>query len=537
MGALAGSRLMRRRRPSTSRPPPSFLLGLVVGLALLAAIPLVYLLLRAASGGPEALDALLRQRTMELVLSTMALALSVAAGATVLGVPLGWLTTRTDLPARRAWAILTVAPLAIPSYLLAFSFVGALAPGGWLTSLLGPLGVGTLPGPYGFAGAWLVLTLATSPYVIIATRAAFARQDASTTEAARSLGEGPWAAARTAVLPVLMPAIGAGALLAALYAISDFGAVSILRMDTLATAVYSQYRFSFDRSSAAATATLLVLLALALVWAEAWVRRRSAVRAPHGRRRPPRTFRLAGWRYPAIAFCTAVTALSLGLPAVTVASWLRRAVDDAMPLGRALEALQGSLTLGVSAASLAALLALPVAWLVVHHPGRWTALSERLLYLLYAIPGISLALAVVSFTLQVAPAVYQSLLVLVLAVAMRYLVQAVGALRGPLLQISPRTLEAARSLGERPMGAVRSVTLPLLRPGLVAGLALVFLSALKELPLTLLLAPTGFQTLATRLWDAARDAHYGDAAVPALLLLVVSGVSVGLLYRHGDVRA
>jgi iron(III) transport system permease protein len=525
------------RRASVSRRPPLVLLAVAAGLGVLAAVPLVYLLLRAVSGGPEAIDALLRPRTVELLLATLALALSVAAGAVALGLPLAWLTTRTDLPGRRAWAILTVAPLAIPSYLLAFSFVGALAPRGWLASLQGPVGIVELPGPYGFGGAWLVLTLATTPYVIIATRASFARLDASTSEAARSLGDGPWAALRSAVLPAILPAVGAGALLAALYAISDFGAVSILRMDTLATAVYSQYRFSFDRSSAAATATLLVLLALLLVWAEARARQRAAVRSPHGRHRPPPTVRLGSWRYPAIALCGAATALSLGLPTVTVASWLARAVDDALPLERALEALQSSLVLGVSAALLAALLALPTAWLAVHHPGRWASLSERLLYLLYAIPGISLALAVVSFTLQVAPAAYQTLLVLVVAVAMRYLVQAVGALRGPMLQVSTRTLEAARSLGERPLGALRSVTLPLLRPGLIAGLALVFLSALKELPLTLLLAPTGFQTLATRLWDAARDAHYGDAALPALLLLLVSGLSVGLLYRHGDARA
>jgi iron(III) transport system permease protein len=530
------ARLVPARQTPLARRPPAVLLGVAVGLGILSTIPLIYLLLRAASGGPEALDGLLRPRTVELVLSTMALAISVAAGAVAIGVPVGWLTTRTDLPARRAWAILTVAPLAIPSYLLAFSFVGALAPRGWLASLMGPFGVGALPGPYGFAGAWLVLTLATTPYVIIATRAAFVRLDASTNEAARSLGAGPMVAARISVLPVIMPAIGAGALLAALYALSDFGAVSILRMDTLATAVYSQYRFSFDRSSAAATATLLVLLALVLVWAEAWVRRRAPTRAP-GRRRPPTTVRLGAWRYGALALCSTVTALSLGMPAVTVASWLARAVDDAMPLDQALQALRGSLVLGISAALLAALVALPMAWLVVHHPGRWSALSERLLYLVYAIPGISLALAVVSFTLQVVPDVYQTLLVLVVAVAMRYLVQAVGALRGPLLQISPRTLEAARSLGERPLGALRSVTLPLLRSGVVAGLALVLLSALKELPLTLLLAPTGFQTLATRLWDAARDAHYGEAALPALLLLLISGLSVGLLHRHGDVGA
>jgi iron(III) transport system permease protein len=195
------------------------------------------------------------------------------------------------------------------------------------------------------------------------------------------------------------------------------------------------------------------------------------------------------------------------------------------------------LLLGIGAATLAVLVSLPLAKLIVHFPGRWSDASERLLYTVYAIPGISLALAVVFFTLNVMPALYQTFFALVVAVSLRYLVQAVGAMRGPMLQISPRTVEAARSLGEPSLGVMRTITLPLLRPGLVAGLAIVFLSALKELPLTLLLAPVGFGTLATELWDAAREGFYAQAAVPAMLLLAVSFVSVGLFVRRGDVRA
>ena len=186
---------------------------------------------------------------------------------------------------------------------------------------------------------------------------------------------------------------------------------------------------------------------------------------------------------------------------------------------------------------MAVLLALPLAWLIAHFPWRAATLTDRLLYAVYAIPGISLALAVVFFTLNAVPLLYQTLFALVLAISLRFLVQAVGALRGPMLQVSPRTVEAARSLGEGSIGVVRSVTLPLLRPGIVAGAMLVLLSGLKELPLTLLLAPPGTSTLATELWDAAREAFYAKAAIPAALLLLVSFISVALLVRRGEIEA
>ncbi|MFV2062737.1 MAG: ABC transporter permease [Chloroflexota bacterium] len=527
---------LRYRRVAQHARPPAALLLVAGVVALLAAIPLAYLGVRALDGGLEALQPLFRARTLELILSTLALGLGVGAGAIGLGVPLAWLTIRSDLPGRRLWSVLTIAPLAIPSYLLAFAFVGAFAPRGWVAALLEPIGLGS-PGTYGFGGAVVVLTLATMPYVIIATRAAMMRLDPATEEAARSLGSGPWSAARTAIVPVIVPAVGAGALLAMLYAVSDFGAVSILRYDTLATAIYSQYRFSFDRSGAAALALVLVAMALLLVWVEGRIRERAALRTPHGRRRVPRQVCLGHWRWPALAFCAMITFLALGIPTVTIATWLLNGVVRDLEISVGFEALRSSLLLGAGAAALAIVASLPLAHLIVHFPGRWSSGTERLLYGVYAIPGISLALAVVFFTLNVLPTLYQTLFALVLAVALRYLVQAVGALRGPMMQVSPRTVEAARSLGERPGGVLRTITLPLLRPGLVAGAALIFLSALKELPLTLLLAPVGFGTLATELWDAAREGFYAQAAVPAFLLLAVSFISVGLLVHRGDVRA
>jgi iron(III) transport system permease protein len=537
MTALAIARRPRRRPSARVARPPLRLLAVAGLVMLLALVPLAYLVVLALDGGVDAFAPLWRARTLELVVSTVTLGTAVIIGAVGVGVPLAWLTVRTDLPARRMWSILAIAPLAIPSYLLAFAFVGAFAPRGWVATLFEPLGAITPPSVYGFGGAVLVLSLATMPYVVIATRAALMRLDPATEEAARSLGRGPWAAARTAVLPVIAPAVGAGALLACLYAISDFGAVSILRYDTLATAIYSQYRFSFDRSGAAVLALLLLGLALLLVWAEGRVRRRAALATPHGRRRVPALIQLGRWRWPAVAFGAAVTALALGIPTITIALWLADGIIRGLEVDVGLDALRDSLVLAGSAALLAVVLAVPLARLVAHFPGRWSTLTERLLYAVYAIPAISLALAIVFFTLGAVPALYQTLFVLIMAITLRYLVQSVGALRGPMLQVSPRTVEAARSLGEGSFGVLRSVTLPLLRPGLFAAATLVLLSGLKELPLTLLLAPPGTSTLATELWDAAREGFYAQAAIPAALLLGVSFISVGLLVRRGEIEA
>ncbi|HSH21734.1 MAG TPA: ABC transporter permease subunit, partial [Candidatus Caenarcaniphilales bacterium] len=149
----------------------------------------------------------------------------------------------------------------------------------------------------------------------------------------------------------------------------------------------------------------------------------------------------------------------------------------------------------------------------------------------YAVPGIVLALAFVFFVLNVTPFLYQTLLVLVLAYAVRFLPQAVGPTRTALYQVSPRLVEVARTLGETPATAFRRITLPLLRPGLVAGMALVFLTTVKELPMTLLLGPTGFQTLATSIWSAATEGLYARAAAPAAMLMLLSAATVALLFR------
>ncbi|HWH24560.1 MAG TPA: ABC transporter permease subunit, partial [Candidatus Limnocylindria bacterium] len=323
-------------------------------------------------------------------------------------------------------------------------------------------------------------------------------------------------------------------LLAVLYALADFGAVAILQFDSFARSIYVQYRASFDRSLAAVLALMLVGLTLVVAWLESRARHRLAT-LPQAPRRPAPIVRLGRWRWPAMLFCAAVVTLGLAVPAGTVAYWLLRGMAQGEPLRLLFGAAAGSLIGGTLAALLAAAFALPVALLAVRHPGRIARAIESVLYSAYAVPGIVIALAAAVFVLNVTPGIYQSLAVLVVAYSVRFLPQAVGPLRGALVQISPRVVEAARTLGDSPATAFRRVTLPLLRPGLVAAVTLVFLTTVKELPITLLLAPAGFETLATQIWGAASEGFYARAAAPAVMLMVLAGLTVGLLFRGEEV--
>lgn len=529
--ALARPLTGRFARPRTA--PPAWLLLPALAVAALAALPVAYLIVRALGVDTAALGLVLRPRTLEILGASVMLGAGVGAGSIALGMPLAWLTTRTDLPGRRLWTVLTVVPLAVPSYVMALAFVAALGPRGALTQLLTGLGLPGLPSIYGYAGALLVLTLATYPYVLLGARAALLRSDPALEEAGRALGDRPLTVFRRVTWPILVPAVGAGALLAVLYALADFGAVAILQFDSFARAIYIQYRSSFDRSLAAVLALLLVAVTLAVAWLEARARGRAATVAA-STRRPPPLVALGPWRWPALGLCLAVVTLALVVPAGTLLYWLARGLGQGEPLRLLGDAAIGSLIGGGLAALVAALFALPVAVLLARHPGRLASWIERVLYSAYAVPGIVLALAVVVFVLNIAPIVYQSLLVLVLAYAVRFLPQAVGPLRTSLNQVGSRMTEAARTLGDSPITAFRRVTLPLLRPGLVAGAALVFLTTVKELPITLLLAPTGFDTLATAVWSAASEGFFARAAAPAVLLTVLAAATVGLLFRSEE---
>ena len=504
--------------------------ALVVGAALL--LPLVYLVVRTFDAGGDVWDLLFRQRVAAILGRTILLVATVTAASVVLALPLAWLTTRTDLPFRRAWVVLSALPLVIPSYVAGFIVVAALGPRGMLQQALdGPFGVDRLkPDIHGFDGAMLTLTFLSFPYVVLTVRAALLRIDPSLEETSRSLGRGSWATFFFVTLPLLRPGIAAGGLLVALYTLSDFGAVSLLRYETFTWAIFVQYESALDRTLGAGLSLSLVVLALAIVGLELFSRGRARYySSSSSASRPPSTVCLGRWRWPALAFCSTVVAVSLAAPMSILGYWVARGISAGEPLNLVWEAVGNSVYIAALAATAAVVAALPVAALSVRYPGVLSGLLERLSYVGFALPGIAIALALVFFGARYAPPLYQTTGLLLLAYVVLFLSPALGAVRTSLLQISPRIEEAARGLGNSPLRAFSSVTLPIARPGILAGWALVFLLVMKELPATLILSPIGLNTLATSIWSAASEAFFARAALPALLLIAASAVPLAFL--------
>jgi len=488
------------RGPHRSRPPVVVWLPAAM-IAVIAILPLLYLLLRTMGAGVEAWDLLFRARTLEIIGRTIILVIAVTGVSVAVSLPLAWLTTRTDLPFRRAWSVLTVLPLVIPSYVAGFVVIATLGPKGMLQQLLaGPFGLERLPEIYGFTGALLAITIVTYPYVLLTCQASMRRLDPGLEEASRSLGHGAWATFRRITLPQLRPAIAAGSLLVALYTLRDFGAVSLMRYETFTWAIYLQYQTSFDRMLAAALSLVLVVIAVVILFIEFRTRGRAQYhRSTVGVTRLPAYIRLNRWRWPALGFCTLVVLLTLIMPMSVLGYWLVRGISAGEPLRLAWSSALNSGYVSVLAAVVTAVAALPVAILAVRYAGRISGLLERATYISFALPGIVIALALVFFGANYATPIYQTLGLLIFAYVIMFLPQAVGSTRSSLLQVSPRLEEAARSLGRSPLQTLITVTLPLVRPGILAGAALVFLTTMKALLLILISSvPMAFLVIRNR---------------------------------------
>jgi iron(III) transport system permease protein len=534
LGDVAAAAHERFSASRSHRPPLWILLPAVV-VVVAEFLPLLYLLARAFEAGESVWQTLARSRTVDVVLNTVLLAAAVAVATIAVAVPLAWLTSRTDLPGRRFWSTAAALPLVIPSYIGALVIVAAFGPRGMAQSLLVPFGVDRLPSIYGFFGSWLTLTLFTYPYVYLTVRAALRGLDPSLEEAARCLGYGPWRTFFAVTLPQIRPAAAAGGLLVALYTIGDFGVVTLLRYDAFTRAIYVQYRSALDRGGAAVLALLLVTLSVAVLAIELRARGDATIhRLGSGAGRRARPVSLGRATIPAVLFCALVVGVALALPIAILVFWLARALAAGADLsGLPLAALH-SLTLGFWTALIATACALPIAILLLRYTGAGARVVERLTYLGYALPGLVVALAFVAF--GAGPPFYQTVGMLVAACVVRFLPEAIGSIRAALLQVNPRLEEAARGLGRSQLGAVASVTAPLARTGILAGAALVLLTAMKELPATLLLSPTGWNTLAVEVWTAANDAAYGAAAAPALLLIVAASIPMLLLAPRDRVQ-
>lgn len=491
--------------------------GVTTAAALVAALtvlPLVVVGVQAGAGGlTAATEFLFRPRVGELLAHTGQLMVVTVPATILIGVLAAWLVERTDLPLASWWRTLLLAPLAVPAFVSAYAWV-SLA-----------------PSMTGFGGAALVTTLAYFPFVFLPVAALLRVLDGTEEEAARSLGLSPTRAVLRTVLPRLRPAISGGALLVALHLLAEFGVLEMMRFQTFTTAIMQQYAVGFSDAAGSLLASVLVLLCLLVLTLEVVARgRRRVSRLGAGAHRQVPPVRLGVWRGPALIFLVGVVALALVVPLGMVARWLWVGAG-AVPAADLLRVSVATIGLAVLGGLVTTLFALPGAWLL--HRGR-SALSlvlERVTFLASALPGVVVALALVTLSVRWARPAYQTVGLVVIAYAILFLPRAMVSLRSGLAATPPELTEAARSLGATGAGAFTRVVLPQAAPSVLAGFVLVALAIGTELTATLLLAPTGVETLALAFWSASSELDYVGAA-PYAAMMVVLSVPLTLLLRR-----
>lgn len=490
-------------------------------------LPLLFLLFNALRADEIALAEVFTVRTWLLFRDTFLLMLAVVVLVMVLAFPLAWITTRTNMPGRQILTWLGVLPLAFPGYVMAYALLAIGGDYGMSARLFDV----SVPRFYGFWGACLALTITLYPYLFLNLRTALIGLDPSVEESARSLGMSVQQSWFRIILPQLRPALLSGGLLVALHVLGDFGVVSLMRYRTFSFVLYQATEMS-NPAAVACLALIPLAITLVLLWIEA--RQLKGLRLDTSPRAAKRRFRLheIGYlQWILWMFYIIMTFITVLLPLLCIGFWAFQS-NNTTHWKELLTSLWASTSVAFPSAVGAALCALLLTYGAVRHPSFQTRLFERLAYTGYATPPVVFGLAFIAFALGAVPFLYQTMLLLVFAYVFHALAEAIGPVRSALFQASPRIQEAARSLGISGFSAFQKVTLPLLKRGLLTSMAFVFLSIMKELPITLLLAPIGFESLAMNVWQYTATANFSAAAPYAITIVTLSSTFVGLLLHR-----
>jgi iron(III) transport system permease protein len=499
------------------RSTASWLGSVAVAAGLLS--PVVFLLVEAAGAGTQHVISLVnRALTAQLLWNTVRLTVVVTVLCAVIGTGAAWLVERTNLPARRLWAVVLVVPLAIPDFVVSF---------GW-ASLNRSI--------HGFGGSVLVMTLAVYPLVYVPVSASLRNADPSLEEVSRSLGAGPLRTFVRVTLGQSAVAILGGCLLVALAILAEYGAFEIMAFQTFTTEIFTEYSASFDVAAACGLSLVLVVLGAFVLFGESTVRgRRRVSRVDRFAQRSSRRIPLGRWSVPSLAAVTAVVAGALGVPVYTALRWWIQGTRYPLQGASLPSATLHTAAYGAMAAAVCTLAAVPVAVLAVRHDGFWSRVLERSTYIVLAVPGIVIALSLSYFSERYAGGFdYQQTPMLVAAYAILFFPMALVGVKASVAQCPPDLEEVARSLGSGRIKIWWKVTGPLLGPGLVAAFCLVFISVVTELTATLLLVPTGVQTLATQFWAYQTNGNPGQAAPYALVMIAIAAVPSYVLGRFFD---
>jgi iron(III) transport system permease protein len=488
-------------------------LALTSLLLLLASIPFLYLFARVRTiSGAELTALLFRPKTIDIIINTISLAIVVATLAVTIGTLFASLIFSSNFKSRGILLALSALPLAIPSYVFTYSWIAI-----W-------------PSFRGFWAAALVLTFSTMPYILLASFAALRRIDKVQIDVARSLGCNRFQVFTRIIIPQIRNSIAASTLLVVLYVFSDFGAVSLLGVDTFTRAIQNLYRASFDRQSAALLGLILVFFATLLILGEERLQRRNIVSRSSSRiKEEIALITKPGAKGIAFSLIIGYALIALAIPAYVLIS---RMIGNFQGIDFAslFTATFNTVLVAALGATIAILFALPLAWTIISAKSRLALVTEKVVLITHALPGVVLGLSLVAFASRISW-LYQSIALLAFAYALLFLAKGVGATRTSIERVPPGLKEVATTLGVSPLQTMRRVTIPLAAPGIGVGFLLILLTAMKELPATLMLRPTGFDTLAIEIWTAASINRFNEAAPYAFLLILIAALPTFILSR------
>ena len=512
------------RLVSFDRPLGMTLVG--AGVSALMLLPLGYILYYAAQGGEAGWARVWSTLLPRLLANTVALGAAVALVTLLVGGSLAWVVTRYDFFGRRMWSWLLATPLGVPPYILAYVYTEQFLPGGWAQqaaqALMGPSA--RLPLLYGsFPAVVMVMSLATYPYVYLMVRASLINHNVTFEEAARIQGVSRAGRFLRITLPLHRPAVTAGLFMVVMYVFADFGAVSMMRYSTFTRAIYLELAGRSDYVGASMLCVALIALSGGLLWMERRSRSRGRFYLTGGAFRPVRPVRCGIRRSLVIwAYFLSVLGASSG---ITIAFLVAKSVEGFRAEG-APEGLWGyafnTVLVSGTAATAAVLLIFPVAYLATRYRDVLYQAYLRFSYAGYVLPGPIIGVGVLFMALHLFEPLYGTVATLMLAYLIRFLPQGLQAMESSFHQVKPHLEEAARSMGSGFHAALLRVVIPLVKPGLITGWVLIFVSSVKELPATLLLRPLGFDTLAVRIWIETSEEFYTLAAPAALLLIGVT---------------
>jgi iron(III) transport system permease protein len=483
--------------------------------------------------------------------STFALALGVGCGVLVLGVGTAWLVSMCRFPGQRVfeWALLL--PLAVPAYIIAYTYAGLLEYAGPVQSLLRDA-TGWARDDYWFpeirslGGAIVVMSLVFYPYVYLLARAAFLEQCTCMLDVSRTLGRGAWGSFFTVAMPLARPAIAGGVALALMETLADFGTVEYFGVSTFTTGIYRTW-FALGEPTAAAQLAGVLMMFVLLVLTLERLSRGLAKYQHTAQSRQRSSYRLHGARgLLATSACALPVGLGFALPVLLLAD-MSLGQGDALLGGMFLELAGNSFGLAALAALVTAAVALVVGYGLRLRPTPAMRVSARIAGLGYAIPGAVIAVGVLlpfarfdnaldgwmraTFGISTGLLFTGTVAVLVFAYLVRFLALALNTVEAGLGKINRNLDDAARVLGRSPAGTLARVHVPLLWSSVLTAVILVFVDVLKELPATLILRPFNFETLAVRVYRFASDERLAEASSAALAIVLVGLLPVIMLSR------